>query len=234
MTALHLLDSALRASGDAEPLPCEPVDGVCAITGLAGPCIPRKHLLAASFTDRDLLSRPQSEMVSAEAWTALRHKWERMSSWWCDGAEFRRLDRQGVRALVIGGAPSAHPWAGYATTSYKKHGALRSPVNTGSRQVWRFESLTVDCSDREQVADWWAALNRFLRAGIGRPSLEAGACAPVAIRIAGPAACMEFAAWARDKHRAPLYALLCYLLPSIEELKQEKQNVPTAESDLFA
>jgi len=229
MTALTLLHEALTRSGEAEPPPETPVAGVCAITGETGPCVPRKHLLAASFTDRDILARPDSPMVSAHAWTALRHKWERMACWWCDGHEFRVLKRPEVRALVIDGARASRPWAGYITTSYKKHGALRAPVNTGGRQVWRFENLTVDASDRATVADWWAKLNHWLRAGIGRPSLEAGEAAPVAIKMAGPAECLRFNAWAADKHRAPLYALLCYLLPSIEELKEEQKSQPKPE-----
>lgn len=238
MTAIELVAKALTKSVEAEPLPCDPADGVCCVTGIEGPAIPRKGLIGASFTDQEALKRPDSKSVSVDAYITLKHKWQRMSSWYCDGERFQRLDRLGVRSLVINGV-NAPIWAGYATTSYKKHGALRAAVGGGSKQIWRFEGINVDVSDRERVLEVWRTLNRFLLLGIGRPSLEAGRCAPVAVRIAGVAAAMEFEQWAGPIYRSSIYQFLCYLLPSQEELKsinnkekEEKCSVPS-ELNLF-
>lgn len=225
MTALDLLSDAL--GDEAEALLCTPENGICCLTGAHGPTIPRKDLIGASFTDRDLMRRPDSDRVGVPAWRALRHKWERMSSWICDGQTFDRLDRQTVRLHVIGGVDRPQ-WAAYATTSYKKHGALRTPVNSGGSQFWRFENTTVDCSDRERIAEWWERLNHWLRAGIVRPVLESGRCSPYAIKCAGVQEAIAFDQWAATKWRSPIYQFLCYLLPSQEELKNEKP-LPTTD-----
>ena len=141
-----------------------------------------------------------------------------MSSWSCDGAVFRRLDRVGVREAVFA-APPASTWAGYATTSYKKHGSLRAPVNGPGRALWLFESRTVDCSDRALLMEWWGILDTARRNGLPRPviaDLEPGAKCLAAY---GVRPWLGFEAWARPRQRSALYALLTYLLPSEEEIK---------------
>lgn len=127
------------------------------------------------------------------------------------------------RALVID-APPLWPWAGYVTTSYKKHGALRALVNHNSTQRWLFEMDVVDCSDRAKVADWWERLRSTRVAGIPRPVIETLDCS-VHLMSKHAALWREFERWARPRVNAPLYRLLTYLLPSEEELKNARSAV---------
>jgi hypothetical protein len=221
MHPINLISASIREHEDRPVLPCETIDGVCAITGATGLCVSRKKLLGKSFTNGDLLARPESDMVSVDAYYALKFKWERMNSWFTDGVMFERLTRQDVRTKVFQKAMPER-WSAYATTSYKKHGALNARINTGSQRIWLFETRLVDCTDRDRVHEWWDVLNVALRAGIGRTVLESLDCPPFVIAKVGLSTWMEFEAWARQKYMSSLYSFLCYLLPSQEELKHEK------------
>jgi hypothetical protein len=139
------------------------------------------------------------------------------SSWICDGEAVMPLDRQAVRRHVLDGVVAAQ-WAGYVTTSYKKHGVLRAPVNTGRRQVWLFELLLVDCSDRPAVASMWERLRVAQDAGIPRPLIESLDIAPAYMAKIGWRLWRDFEVWARPRYRSPLYLFLTYLLPSREEM----------------
>lgn len=218
MHATRLIFEAMPKA-EREPLPESTVDGVCCVTGEVEPCIRRSHLIGRSFMDQALLRAPGSALVGAAAYAALKYKWERMSSWITDGKTFDRLDRQSARQLVIGGV-SKPVWAGYITTSYKKHGALTARVNSGGKQVWRFENVTVDCSDRNRLDEWWGVMTSAQRDGVSRMAMESFAPPPGIIKHIGVGVWERFRRWAADKHTAPLYGLLCYLLPSQEELKQ--------------
>ena len=225
MHAVNLISQGLCA--DDPDLPEQPggaEPGICAITGEHDAyTYPRKLLLGKSFTDGALLRAPQSDRVSSAAYTALKYKWERMSSWRAGVDGFERLDRAGVRKRVFS-PPKSGRWSGYATTSYKKHGALRAPVNSGGSNIWLFETRIVNGNDAERVGEWWGKLNAALRLGIGRSVLETLDCPQPVMRLVGLAAWLEFEAWARDKHKSGLYAFLCYLLPSQEELKRERSD----------
>lgn len=207
--------------------PCadlQPSDGICAITGLAGQCVPRKSLLGKSFCDGDTLAAPNSSMVSMDAYIALKYKWERMSSWMCGAGGFKKLNRVEVRDVVLSGGGST-PWCGYATTSYKKHGALRAPINYSAGQnKWLFESRIVDCSDSAKMIEWWSVLNDAIRIGIGRSIMDSMDCPSIVMRKVGLQKWMEFEEWAKPKKSSALYAFLVYLLPSQEELKNEKRD----------
>ena len=231
MHPVSLIASAIKQDKECPVLPIVGTRNTvslqqCAITGLSGQCIPRKELLGKSFTNHDVLSAPHSAYVSIDAYRALKYKWERMTSWFCDGTTFVRLNRLGVRDKVFQ-AEMPEKWAAYATTSYKKHGALYAKVNTGNRRVWLFEMRLVDLSDKNQVDEWWQALNAALRAGIGRSVLESLVCPPFLIGKIGLKRWMEFEQWAQPKYSSALYAFLCYLLPSQEELKLESHAVET-------
>lgn len=199
--------------------------GVCAVTGKECDTVPRGELLSKSFTSGDLLRAPNSDRVGVAAYLALRYKWERMSSWIVTESEFRRLDRVGVREAALGNPP-AGVWAAYATTSYKKHGALLAPVNSGDRSTWVFETRPVDMSQRDVVREWWERLNTALRLGLGRSVLESLTCPPFLVRKVGVREWLAFDAWARPRYQSPLYAFLCYLLPSQEELRAEAKDEP--------
>lgn len=198
----------------------ERAPGQCCLTGAECLTVSRAAVLGPSFVDGALLAAPGSARIGLAAAVALRYKWERMSSWIVDPSGFRRLDRQGVRAAVLGDPPSG-PWSAYATTSYKKHGALRAPVNGPGRAVWLFEQRLVDCSDRRRLAAWWARLRAARVAGVPRPVLEDLAPSPKVISTYGLDRWLEFEAWARPRVRSAQYAFLCYLLPSEEELRAQ-------------
>lgn len=224
MHAVTLLATSLPSSDpDLPKVPGPTVRGICAITGEEADCIAREDVLpATTFNDVAALAAPESPLCSVAAYVAMKYKWERMSSWITDGETFRRLDRQGVRAYVVGEiALPTSPWAGHATTSYKKHGSLYDPVNGTGHNVWRWDDLTVDCSDCFRVSEWWGTLSGFMRLGFGRQILETGQVPPYLARKYGLSASIELETWAADKLRSPLYQFLCYLLPSQEELKRE-------------
>lgn len=228
MSAIALLYEALER--------CEPpeggTEGVCCVLGTIEPCIDRSHAVKPSFTNLDLLRAPNSDRVSVRAWRALTHSVPAaegkkrdtfplmQSSWVCDGKNVIYLNRQAVRSLVLDGV-SADRWCGYVTTSYKKHGCLRAPVNRGGSQRWLFELNVVDCSDRSKVADWWERLRTTREAGIRRPVIETLDCS-VQLMAKHLLVWRGFEPWARTRHQSPLYRFLTYLLPSQEELNGQQ------------
>ncbi|MBI5056975.1 MAG: hypothetical protein HZB61_10215 [Nitrospirae bacterium] len=220
MHTVELIAAALEVPFKRPELPCDTIKGICCVTGEKGDCLPRKELLGKSFTNGDLLAAPESPHIGIDAYLALTYKWERMSSWYCDGEKFERLDRQGVRTMVLNAEYGAQ-WAGYATTSYKKHGSLFAKVNSGDRIVWRFEMRDVDCSDHARLMAIWDRLNVELRGGIGRGVLESLLCPPFLLRQIGAGRWIDFERFARPLFQGALYRFLCYLLPSQEELKNE-------------
>lgn len=232
MSSLHLLAEAFRRHADyqPEPYPEAPVPGLCCITGDDCDTIARKHLLGPSFTDLELLALPDSDRIGVHVWDAFtagelrdgkarRYCPERMSSWRCTSDRFEPLTRQGVRDAVFG-EPPPKPWAGYATTSYKKHGGLRAPVNTGSSNVWLWESVRVDCTDKGALQDTWGTLRHYQDAGIPRPVLETGDMEPHLVGKVGVALALDYQRWARSRIESALYQFCVYLLPSAEELKE--------------
>jgi hypothetical protein len=197
--------------------------------------IHRKHVIKPSFTNRDLLRAPDSARAGVAAWRAMTYSVPhhdptrkrdlcplRQSHWLCDGRAVEYLDRREVRRLVLDGV-SAATWCGYVTTSYKKHGCLLAPVNSGGRQVWLWETRLVDCSDRVTVVDTWARLRAAQDAGIPRPLIERLDIAPGYMAKIGWRVWRDFEAWARPRMLSPLYQFLTYLLPSQEELRHASE-----------
>ena len=194
---------------------------ICCVTGDKTDCVPRKELLGKSFCNQDLLKAPNSDWVGVDAYEALSYKWERMSLWFCDGNEFQRLQRTDVRTLVFDGAASPQ-WACYVTTGYKKHGALVTPVNSKRFGVFRFEALTVDCTDNQKVLSIYNRLEIELRLGLWRSIMESLNCPVHVMKEIGIERWDDFEQWAKPIYKSPLYKFMCYLLPSQEELKAEK------------
>lgn len=225
MSAIALLAAALPP---VQP-PQAPQEGVCCVLGTREPCVPRHHAIKPSFTNLDLLRAPQSDTVSVRAWSVLTHSVPAaegkkrdtfpllQSSWLC-WQSVLLLDRQTVRSLVLAGVEDMAEWAGYVTTSYKKHGSLRAPVNRGAAQRWLFELDVVDCSDRAKVADWWERLRTTREAGIPRHVIETLDCSLHLMRK-HMQRWREFEAWALPRYQSSLYRFLAYLLPSEEELR---------------
>lgn len=226
MHACHLISSSVH---DDIALPCEPVDGVCAVTGTLGPCLPRELVVSSSNCDIYLFAAPTSRQVHVDVWRAWKYGVtkpgskgasypERQSCWWCDGRTFCTMTKPEMRKIVLNGSPSS-PWSMWVTTSYKKHGSVRSPVNMASRGTVAFDDLTVVCSDEKVVSETWARLRGAQDAGIPRPLIERLDIAPGYMAKIGWQVWHEFEQWARPRMRAPLYQFMTYLLPSQEELR---------------
>lgn len=230
MTAIELLADHVPATAPPE----DPEEGVCCVLGTREPTVPRKHAIKPSFTNLDLLRAPDSDRVSVRAWRVLTYMTEPepgkkrgrqpliQSAWIVHDGGIEYLSRLDVRRYVLDGVPYSR-WAGYATTSYKKHGSLRAPLNTGPAQRWLFELDVVDCSDRAKVHCWWTRLHAMRTAGIPRPVLEnLDIGLPLFrkhYRIWKP-----FEPWARANYLSPLYRFLTYLLPGQEELKSDRSD----------
>lgn len=227
MSAIELLYAALPPRDPPET----PADGVCCVLGTREPTIARKHAIKPSFTNLDVLRAPDSDRVSVRAWRVLTHSEPAkegkkrdtfplmQSSWVVQGGGITLLDRLGVRELVLHGGAGNSPWAGYVTTSYKKHGCLRAPVNRNGSQRWLFELDMVDCSDQSKVHAWWDILRHARVSGIPRPVIETLDCS-LHLMTKHPVLWPPFERWARDKVNSPLYRFLTYLLPSEEEIKK--------------
>lgn len=227
MNAIELLFAALPTLDPPEL----PEDGVCCVLGTVEQSIHRKHGIKPTFTNLDLLRAPGSDRISVRAWRVLTHSEPAkegkkrdtfpllQSSWVCDRDGLQLLGRIEVRDRVLGGvADCSDPWCGYVTTSYKKHGSLRAPVNTGGRRRWLFEQQVVDCTDRPDVAEHWSRLLTIRTAGVPRPVIESLDAGVPTMRKHG-AAWQEFERWARPRYHSALYRFLTYLLPGTEELK---------------
>lgn len=229
---MHCVDLIANAlPGEAADLPEPPSEGVCCLTGAVGPTLPKKLAIKDSFTQLDQLRAPGSDRIGVPAWRALTYSVAeqgkkrdlaplRQSHWlisW-DGLKFLESKAE-IRPHVFGQPPSS-PWAGYITTSYKKHGCLMAPVNV-TRRRWLFETVVVDCSDMHLIADWWARLREAQDAGLPRSVIESPEQAgPSLIAKLGLAWWRDWSAWAKLHCSGPLYSFLCYLLPSQEELKE--------------
>jgi len=224
-SAAELVTSALLPLTERVPLPQDPVCGVCAVTGKEGLCIRRKDAIGGNFTTQGIFAAPNSDLVGVETYQALKWKWQRMSSWICDGRQFVKLRRPDVRRAVLEGpdgffAPGLERWAAYCTTSYKKHGILVARVNAYPQHaLWAFDDMLVDCSDHAAVVAMYDRLCGYLESGIGRPELESRHPNVATIKRCGIETWLEFARWSADKWRSSLYRFACYLLPSIEERK---------------
>lgn len=213
MHPIQLICSNLEATD------IETVDGVCCVTGVRGPCVKRKDLLGKSFTNIDMLKCPESELVSLDVYTVMKYRPTR-SSWFCDEREFKQLTRLTVREMVFQ-EEMPHVWAAYATTSFKKHGALKTKINSGKKRVWLFEERHVNCTDMEKVRSWFGIMDQALRSGISRSAIGSLECVPFVIEKVGLKIWLDFERWARPKYQSALYSFMAYLLPSQKELKNE-------------
>jgi len=233
---MHCVDLIASAVPDEHvpELPEEPSVGICAVTGAETDTISSRHLLSASFTQWDMLVRPDSERVGINVWRAWNYGWredgkkrdyrpERMSSWIAAPDGLHRLTRQQVREAVLSGCDWPR-WAGYATTSYKKHGSLLAPVNSSGRAVWLWEITKVDCSDLGRVHEMWDRLREYQDAGIPRPVLETAEPEPYLIAKVGIDTAQSLYDFAKPVIQSPLYQFMCYLLPSAQELKEVERD----------
>jgi hypothetical protein len=222
MNTITLVANSIRSQEDCPLISADLITkNICCITGDLTDCIPKKLVIKDTFTNRDLLKAPQSEYCSVDAYIVLSYKWQRFSSWLCNGKEFQRLTKTDFKHLILNGVPY-DTWAIYITTSYKKHGALVAKINNTPFGIWRFEMQDVDCRDNEKVKEWYDKLLYIHKLGIPRSVLENLNAGMKLINAVGILEWHKFTTWANDKYRSPLYGLLCYLLPSLGELKYGK------------
>lgn len=207
------------------PLPVEPIQSVCAVTGENCLCVPRKKLFSSNFTEQPNLQCPDSQFVGIEAYQTLKYKKTRMSSWIATKGQFQLLKRIDVRPLVLSGT-DLDLWAGWVTTTYKKHGATRARLNYAGQTVWAFDEKLIDCSDAEKVKRVYNQLVTYLKKGFSRTSLETLQCPGFVIMRAGLKEWLGLEAWAKPLYKSNLYKFLCYLLPSQDELKAEGWENP--------
>jgi hypothetical protein len=207
------------------PLPCEPVQETCAVTGERCQCIPRKKLFSSNFTEQPELRCPESQYVGTDVYQALKYPKERQSSWIVDSNDFQLLKRIDVRSHVLNGA-NKDVWAGWVTTSYKKHGAFRAQLNQAGRSLWAFDERIIDCSDNKRVNEIYTKLVLYLKKGFSRSTLETLQCPTYVVKILGIQEWLNLEKWAIRLYKSNLYKFLCYLLPSQDELKNEGWENP--------
>lgn len=239
---MHAVDLLAAACPEdwREPLPQEPVNGTCCLTGQYGPTISRSKVFGASFTEFETFKVSESDRVGINVWYAFRagyfaaegkkrkKKPEAMACWWTDGKSWIELNKVKIRELVFEGAEGL-PWAGWVTTSYKKHGATRAPVNRGKFGVWGFDESLPDCSDIDLVTDWWGNLREAQNGGLKRTVIETLEIPVFVYNKIDTALWLKFRGWAADKRESALYRFLCYLLPSQAELKDLQKKVERVE-----
>ena len=189
----------------------------CCVTGEMLQCVPRRLVIKDAFSNYDLLKAPGSEFVSVDAYRVLRHRPERMSSWFCDGEHFSKITRKEVREIVLNMRYPNRPWSMYVTTSYKKHGSLWTRVNSGVKRIVRFEQIDVDLSDHGFVMDTWNRIYRERMSGMSRRTIETLRCPIHVLSNHGIVRWMSFYDWALPRITSPVYNFLGYLLPSKEE-----------------
>lgn len=230
---MHTVDLLAKSCPDEwkESLPQKPIDGICCLTGQYCQTISRKKVFGPSFTEFDVFKAPDSDRVGINTWYAFRagyftaeekkrkKKPEAMSCWWTDGNIWVELDKVKVRELVFDGAKGL-PWAGWVTTSYKKHGAIRAPVNNKTFGVWAFDEMLIDCSNIKQIKEWFDKLRDAQNNGMSRTIIETIEIPVFVLNKIDQKKWLDFKKWAKNKRESPLYRFMCYLLPSQDELKK--------------
>ena len=197
-----------------------PQPGRCCVTGeMCDETLPRALGVKPSFTNLDVLKAPDSQRISVDAAVVMNHRPARSCWIACEDGFHELKGKREIRAWVFHPPEPDEMFAGYATTSYKKHGALRAPLNRDGSNVWLFEMLLVDCSDEAKVQGLWAPLREAQDRGFPRQVLETHQASPDLIAKLGIPVWVEFLRVFGHLRTDPLYQFLCYLLPSQEELK---------------
>lgn len=222
----------LIANSAKVPMPeGEAADGICCFTGRMCKTLPRKDVLDKTFNKHDFLRAPDSDRVGVNVLRALSLKEERMSCWIATPGKFyavgesnprnpKDLTRAQARQMVIEGVPFDGPWAGYWTTSYKKHGAYVSPVNfSGKFGYWGFETMTVDCRDYVKVRELFDFLMGLKTAGMLEAEMRTLDFSRKTAEIFGMPRLVKIREILRPKANSPLFEFMLYLLLSAKEIK---------------
>lgn len=234
MTIFDLIANSARV-----PMPeGEAVEGICCFTGL--PCLtfPRKDVLDKTFNKHDFLLAPDSDRVGVNVLRALSLKEERMSCWIATTQKFyaigestpknpKNMTRAQAREMVINGVDFDGPWAGYWTTSYKKHGVYVSPVNHSGRfGFWGFETLTVDCRDNAKVKSLFDFLMGLKVAGMLEVEMRTLDFSRKTCEIFSVSRLVKIRAKLMPLAKDPLFEFMMYLLLSAKEIKELGKEAP--------
>jgi len=222
MHTVDLIANALRANGDIDPPSAKM--GTCCLTGSECMTVPRELAIKSTFTQLNLLKAPASDRVGVNAYHALNYKWERMSLWFVSDKGMQLIKDKATLRLIVMRHAYPDRWAGYVTTSYKKHGALVAPVSTREHRVWALDELQVDLSNHSRVVETYNRLIDAKIAGIGNSVMESLEPPPVLFRGVNPKTWLAFRRWALPRYQSPLYRFCLYLLPSMEDMKKEAEE----------
>jgi hypothetical protein len=233
---MHTIDllSAAMESGTASSLHEIPSNikiekGMCCVTGEYTDTIPRKKILGTSFCDANLFVAPDSNRIGVKVWQVFMFgepspgkkrikKPEMQACWFCDRNRFVEVKKPAIRKIVLKGV-NDKAWACWVTTSYKKHGSLRSPVNKKKFGRIGFDEIIVD-TDTPLRTEIWTKLREAQNIGIGKPALKALDMPIGFIGKIGVKVWLEYKSWALSLYQSSLYKLLWELLPSQAELKE--------------
>jgi len=136
----------------------------------------------------------------------------------CSRGKFVRVDKNIIRDVLFNGFSDA-PWSMFVTTTYKKHGALRCPVNTGSHGYIGFDEAVIDCRDRDYCVEVYEHVFAAFARGANRNDLESLRPSKWTLKALGIKGWQEYKTWAEDKVESPLYQFCVYLLPPRKELE---------------
>jgi len=209
--------------------------GVCCVTGEYCETIPRKSVITSSFGDTDRLIAPYSNRISLDAYIAfkggyfganedgspkkIRKKPESMSCWWCDGNRFEELDKAGIRKKLFVGSQGAC-WGGYVTTSYKKHGSLRAPINIEAFGAWAFNDNLAYMVCPEENRWIWSILREAQAKGVSRNFLAGEDMTMKCVEGQELSYIIRLESFIKGWMYSHRYQLLCYLLPSKQEIEE--------------
>lgn len=213
MHTVNLISQAIQEHHIA--LPTFSKKNVCCVTGLITECIPRTYLFSDAFTNINLLKAPGSFYVSIDAYQALKYPFERKSSWFCNKKQFIRLKRNEIYSFLLGyKKENLEAWSGYITSSYKKHGALLTPVNNKNKHLWIFDDVLVDCSDTGKITRWYNRLSELHANGINKTAMLTLMPNLYGLKQIKLQAWLIFKEWASklNRYKSGLYKLLVYTL----------------------
>jgi hypothetical protein len=92
--------------------------------------------------------------------------------------------------------------------------------------MWLFETRMVDMTNWDHSKDVWRRLREARMLGVPRSCIESVTPPDNVIAKMGLHWWLAFERWALPLHKSAIYAFMCYLLPSQEELASEKQDRP--------
>lgn len=114
----------------------------CCLCGVLAGDIPAKKIISSAFTNWDLLRNPGSETICDYCAIAIKTLRLRQSSWVATPKAITLISRDKIANMLF--APISTPFIFNVTTSFKKLGQIKAPVNADSQQfIVQFEDEQV-------------------------------------------------------------------------------------------